>query len=233
MSLPWSNGKEFYDLHSKAMFTGQKFYQVGLVGTAEENVAHICRVADIRRGDYVIDLGCGSGFMVNHIASETFAVGISDSESCIVAAQMNYPACHFSVQDMASLDAANVDVFLALESIGYADLKKTLKAVSAALRPGGRFFIKDMVPFANLTPAHLENLAYIRWFWKYACTPQDETIRMARRYGLILKQFTAYDSANVANFVGTMPLLQVEQKIPHPELHCIRPAEFLFEKDAP
>ena len=234
MSLPWSTAKEFYDLHSKALFAGRKaMYHVGLIGTAEENAAYTMRVAEIKPGDQVVDLGCGSGFMVNYLYENgAFPVGCSDSEACVQAARGNYPDRLFVVQDMATLDASEeFDVFLAMESLGYADLGKTMASVSKSLKPGGRFFVKDMIPFPSLTPEGNANLEYIRHYWKYACTPQDETIAIARKHGLYLKRFLAYDEANIDDFIETLPLLMVPQEIPFPDERYIRPCEFLFERE--
>ncbi len=95
-----------------------------------------------RRGEQILDLGCGTGQLTEKIAqSGAFVQGIDSSLSMISTAKVNYPHINFSAADARSfqveepLDAVFSNAVL--HWIKQPDA--VINCVEKALKPGGRF----------------------------------------------------------------------------------------------
>jgi len=125
--LPWNNEQEFYELHAEELFSNFPFYHSAMMGeTKEEFVKYIVKQARIKPGSKVIDLGCGSGYLVGAIRNFCESRGISTSKACIQQARKNYPEAQFEIGNMESYSLSGSTHFLALESMGYSDYKKNM-----------------------------------------------------------------------------------------------------------
>jgi 2-polyprenyl-3-methyl-5-hydroxy-6-metoxy-1,4-benzoquinol methylase len=101
--LPWKNEIDFYDLHSKDIFSKFPFYHLSMIGnTREEFSNYIINKVGINEGSKVIDAGCGGGYFTNTINDICDVVGISTSGECIKQAKLNYPKMNNDMYDKAS-----------------------------------------------------------------------------------------------------------------------------------
>ena len=144
MKLPWNNEAEFYNLHSKQIFSEFPFYHLSMIGnTKEEFLNYIINSAKINSKSRVVDLGCGSGYVADSLNRLCECTGISTSQECVNQAKINYPNANIKIANMETFSNKNSTHFLALESMGYSDAGKTFKNVYKNLEKDGIFYIKD------------------------------------------------------------------------------------------
>jgi 2-polyprenyl-3-methyl-5-hydroxy-6-metoxy-1,4-benzoquinol methylase len=108
----------------------------------------------LRAGIDVMDVGCGRGHAINLMARAFPAscfTGLDFSAEALEQARVEATAldltnARFAVQDVATLDAsAQFDFVTAFDCIhDLAQPRRTLKAIAAALRPGGVFLMVDV-----------------------------------------------------------------------------------------
>jgi 2-polyprenyl-6-hydroxyphenyl methylase/3-demethylubiquinone-9 3-methyltransferase len=131
----------------------------------------------------VLDVGCGAGFLANHLAREGFEVtGIDASESSIQVARQ-YDATgmvNYEVGDAYHLpfDDASFEVVCAMDFLEHVDAPgRVVDEVARVLKPGGLFFfhtfnrnllswlvvIKGVEWFVKKVP---ENLHLLKYFVK-------------------------------------------------------------------
>ncbi|MCB9361264.1 MAG: methyltransferase domain-containing protein [Flavobacteriales bacterium] len=90
--LPWSTEEEFYDLHTNKFFSKDKFYHVYIIGSNDKEFAdYIISKLNLTPESKVVDLGCGSGYLVSEISKICECIGISTSKQSIKKAKENYP----------------------------------------------------------------------------------------------------------------------------------------------
>ena len=95
-----------------------------------------------RRGERILDLGCGTGHLTSEIAAAgAYAIGIDSAASMIEQARTNYPAIDFQVANAEAFSFP--DPFDAVFSNAALHWMKrpesVVECVARALRPGGRF----------------------------------------------------------------------------------------------
>jgi len=98
-----------------------------------------------RKGERILDLGCGSGQLTAKIAqSGACVMGIDRSEEMIEEARRGFPALRFDVADAANfaVDQPLDAVFSNAALHWVKDAGGVAKSVARALRPGGRFVIE-------------------------------------------------------------------------------------------
>lgn len=97
-----------------------------------------------KAGEFILDLGCGSGFLTNEIREQGAQVlGVDSSAEMIEKAKKSFPGTEFKVINATDLgfDASFNAVFsnAVLHWIKAEDQPKMMNAVFTALKPGGRF----------------------------------------------------------------------------------------------
>jgi trans-aconitate 2-methyltransferase len=95
-----------------------------------------------RRGERILDLGCGSGQLTAKIAeSGAEVIGLDRSPEMIAEARRNFPALTFTVADAANftIDAPADAVFSNAALHWVKDAEGAAKSIAHALRSGGRF----------------------------------------------------------------------------------------------
>jgi 2-polyprenyl-3-methyl-5-hydroxy-6-metoxy-1,4-benzoquinol methylase len=109
-------------------------------------------VERLQAGLDVLDVGCGRGHAVNlmaHAFPASRFTGLDFSAEAVQSAEaaaQGLTNARFAVEDVASLDApARFDFITAFDCIhDLAQPRRTLKAIAAALRPGGVFLMVDV-----------------------------------------------------------------------------------------
>ena len=230
--LPWKNEKEFYNLHSREIFSRFPFYHVSMIGkTKEEFLEYIIRKARINKDSNVVELGCGSGYVVASLNRICNCIGISTSEECITQCLLNYPDAKFEINNMEVYQYSYATHFLALESLGYADLNKTLKNVYANLKKGGIFYVKDLIQLSNETEKEKTNRKYWEHYWCYNSFSVLEIITIAYTVGFKLVEFNDITGEINSNmFRESLKFNKVPFLLPFPKTNFLAACDFLFIK---
>jgi cyclopropane fatty-acyl-phospholipid synthase-like methyltransferase len=232
--LPWNSAEEFYDLHANAFFASGNFYHSNMIGQTDEDFSkYIISKLDLKSTDSVVDLGCGSGYLVNEISKICKCVGISNSKSSIQLAKTNFPGSQFEIADMENYQAGGVTHFLSLESIGYSNVNNTLNNVYQNLSNNGVLYIKDISFVSNPNELEAENLNYWVEYWKYKTHTVAEMISSAYKIGFKLNAFRDLhlDSRlNLKSFMDTLKNNIVPEAYPHPDVPVHIGTEFVFQK---
>ncbi|MFB9328157.1 class I SAM-dependent methyltransferase [Paenibacillus aurantiacus] len=95
-----------------------------------------------RKGERILDLGCGNGKLTSAIAAAgAITLGIDFSEGQIEKAKLNYPQLRFQTADACRFKAEEpFDAVFSHAAIHWIqDADAVVRAIGGALRPGGRF----------------------------------------------------------------------------------------------
>ena len=238
--LPWNNEIEFYDLHSKDIFSKFPFYHLSMIGkTKEEFASYIIDKCDINHDSVVIDAGCGGGYLTHTINNICKVVGISTSEECIKQAKLNYPDTEFEVGNMETFCKRNMlqhprpcTHFLCLESLHYSDIKKTFQNAYNNLKPGGLFYMKEWYRNYKETDINKINRKHWSHYFKYNAYTIPHIIQLGYDVGFTL--ISAQDLSGHTNSVmyGESEQYHKEQLvIPYAGDTFIFPGELMFIKE--
>ena len=230
--LPWNNEVEFYDMHSKDIFSRFPFYHHAMVGENEkEFLKYIIAKARITPKSQVVDLGCGSGYLVGKLNGFCNAVGISTSKECIRQAQLNFPGANFEVANMENYSRKGVTHFIALESLSYSNIDETFKNASKNLKSGGIFYIKDYIRKLIETEEEKENREHVQFYWKYFPVTLPEIITIANSHGFSLTEFSDLSGrANHTMYLTAANYHKVKFEDRYPGIRFLVTGEFLFIK---
>ena len=93
-------------------------------------------------GEYILDLGCGTGYLTDKIAaSGAKVVGIDNASTMIEQARKNYPNLMFEVTDATNLHfKEQFDAIFSNAVLHWIkEPEKVIASIWRALKPGGRF----------------------------------------------------------------------------------------------
>lgn len=162
-------------------------------------------------GSKVLDLGCGTGFLLNWLSRQPLIIpiGVDASRSQVEVARKGLPSIQIDCQDGLSYLQQHPNTFAGifctdlLEHIQGKDVcLEWLKAVLVALKPGGFFYCR--VPnAANLTGCYSR---YIDLTHEIAFT-SSSLLQLLEASGL---QNCRIESVRAANFSGSLRLF-IEQ----------------------
>ncbi|MBL0042924.1 MAG: class I SAM-dependent methyltransferase [Flavobacteriales bacterium] len=131
---------------------GTRYYKL-LYGHRDEDDARawvntIVQKAGLKKGDEMLDMGCGRGRHALRFAEHGLRVtGIDISEGSVADARVEVPEVSFHVHDMREIFAKErFDAVVCLfTSLGYSndrnDDQRAVNAAAGALKPGGRFVL--------------------------------------------------------------------------------------------
>ncbi len=104
--------------------------------------AELVELLASQRGECILDLGCGTGYLTDKISnSEAEVVGIDSAPTMIEQARANYPNSKFEVADGRNLQFKEQfdGVFSNAVLHWITEPEKVVAGVWLALKPGGRF----------------------------------------------------------------------------------------------
>lgn len=226
--LPWKNSEEFYDMHAELVL------KKGTYNAADfgDMPTRILRLAQLKPGDVAVDLGCGSGLLVDTMRKENvFCFGVSNSAANVAHAKKNFPESRFLKMDMLSVAAHGVDLVTAVESAGYVPWDSLVKVVATMLSIGGKFYCKDFIAYGH-SPEAVQARDYAQRYWTYDFSRDpDEVIATAEAAGLRLAHL--YDSRRGVSpdFVQSCAALPVPPQYPS-TVQCVSAVEYLFVKES-
>jgi SAM-dependent methyltransferase len=143
--------------------------------------------AGIGPGVAVLDLCCGVAgpgrFVTSELGCDYLGVDASAGAVAIARERAGDLPCRFAIGQVPPLPAGSFDVVLLLETmLAFADKDVVMRAVAAALRPGGRFaFTLEEGP--PLTAAERAAMPHADTVWP---APLDEIATLLERAGLVL-----------------------------------------------
>lgn len=129
-------------------------------------IEHLARLADVRLGSEVLDIGCGFGgssmFLARQYSAAATGITISpvQVEMANRAAQSAGVRATFLLMDAEDLHFdKQFDLLWSVESIShYQDIPKFFASAAKFLKPGGTFALTDWFKKENLSPAKHEKL---------------------------------------------------------------------------
>jgi len=114
------------------------------------SLKHLLDIMDLKRGEHLLDLGCGAGVIAEFISDQTGAsvTGLDYADPAIAEANQRTAdkrsRLTFLQGDMNALDlpAESLDSVISLDTLYWvSDLDETLSKLVSSLRPGGRMGI--------------------------------------------------------------------------------------------
>lgn len=102
----------------------------------------VLELLDPQAGEYILDLGCGTGHLTRAIADAGARVlGIDSASSMIEQARQNYPGIEFQVADAREFSMPNTfdAVFSNAVLHWIPEAEPVVQHIAANLKPGGRF----------------------------------------------------------------------------------------------
>jgi trans-aconitate methyltransferase len=100
-----------------------------------------------QNAERILDLGCGTGDLAQHIAaSGAFVTGVDASPAMITAAREKYPALQFAVADVLTMNFSEpFDAIFSNAMLHWVkswDAARAISRMFAALKPGGRLVLE-------------------------------------------------------------------------------------------
>jgi SAM-dependent methyltransferase len=155
--------------------------------------------AGIGPGVEVLDVCCGVAgpgrFITRELGCDYLGVDASAGAVAIARERADGLACRFTVGQVPPLPVGAFDVVLLLETmLAFADKDALVRAVAAALRPGGRFAF-TLEEGAPLTAAERAAMPDADTVW---LTPLDELTGALERAGLVVGRVEDHSGAHRA-----------------------------------
>ncbi|HLF19372.1 MAG TPA: arsenite methyltransferase [Bacteroidota bacterium] len=153
-------------------------------------------VANITRGETVLDLGCGAGndvFVARSLVGETGRViGVDMTEAMIQRAEANrkklgFENVEFRLGEIEKLpvESQTVDVIVSNCVLNLVpDKSKAFTEIFRVLKPGGRFAISDIVTTGEL-PRNVRTAAELYAGCIAGAMPKDQYLNIIRESGFI------------------------------------------------
>lgn len=169
-----------------------------LADTDQGHVSKLYEIIAPNSGDLIGDFGCGIG-EVSRLMSElddslNFFLVTNSKRQIDLLPNGSQFIHYFGDFSEKSAPDESLDVAMFNQSIGYADLDKTLMSVFKALKPGGKLAILDFVSNGSLNPENLN--------WGYASNNEAAFMKCLGNAGFVDVSITHPKFVKNEKFVG-------------------------------
>tara|TARA_R110000823_G_C15889207_1_gene495862 strand:- start:84 stop:800 length:717 start_codon:yes stop_codon:yes gene_type:complete len=231
------NNVNFFDNQSESIYNNPitKFYHMSFMGkTDEQFVGYIKSQAGINKDSNVLDMGCGSGYLVNQLSELCVAEGISNSPINIKVCKNLYPDNKFTLAEMETYKSDLKSHILTLESFIYSDVEKSFKNCYNNLSPGGTLFMKEWFSVEDETKESEENCRALEETFFYFPKKLSTIIELAEanKFRLISEK-NLLNKINSNPYIATLPYHNESVKdfiFPHPDIETVIPFQLKFIK---
>lgn len=124
-------------------------YDAGFMGKASSRFyIDLIQEMDVKDDDNILDVGCGTGFILDYISKKNKirGFGVDVSEPMIAAAKAKNTGCSFLVGDSGKLPFENASMNVMIACMAYhhfSDQKKFREEALRVLKPNGCLYICD------------------------------------------------------------------------------------------
>lgn len=231
------NNVDFFDNQAESIFNNPttKFYHMAFVGkTDEQFVKYIIAQAGINKNSHVLDMGCGSGYLVNQLSELCEAEGITNSPVNLKVCEDLYPDNKFTLGDMENFESESKTHCIALESFNYSNMEKSFKNCYDNLAQGGILFMKEWCLVEGETKESKENCKSLEETFFYYPQKVSTLLNLAQRTGFrLIEEKNLIHKMNSAPYVSTLPYHNDAVKnfrFPYPEVETVIPIQLKFRK---
>src|SRR5437763_12011664 len=182
------------DMECSDGYSSEELTAIGIDPSSSLGCGNPTLLADLKRGEHVLDLGSGAGLDVllsaRRVGPTGHAYGVDMTDEMLAVARANQSRAGVSnatflkgTIEALPLPAASVDVIISNCVINLAaDKRAVLREANRVLKPGGRLAVADMVALAEL-PAEVKR-SLDQWAGCIAGTiPADEYVSALRAAG--------------------------------------------------
>ncbi|MCR2821270.1 class I SAM-dependent methyltransferase [Lederbergia panacisoli] len=139
----------------------------------------LVELLDPRKGEKILDLGCGTGDLAKHLYDRGMdVIGVDKSENMVSLAKSKYPNLHFDVRDATDLNYTNeFDAVFSNATLHWVKPPdQALHSIYKAIKSGGRFvaefggkgnvqFITDEMISLLKDEGYEKNIEQFPWFF--------------------------------------------------------------------
>ncbi|MCB2017492.1 MAG: class I SAM-dependent methyltransferase [Hydrogenophaga sp.] len=162
-----------------------------MVDAQHAKVRRALRMAGVRKGDRVLEIGCGWGALAEKAIGEFGAqlTGVTLSTEQLAFAQERNPGADLRLQDYRDIDDGPYDAICSIEmveAVGREYWDTYFGAVANLLKPGGRACIQSITIRDDLFDRYIDGTDFIQqYIFPGGCLPSPSQFRAAaERAGL-------------------------------------------------
>lgn len=169
---------------------------------------------DIATGDFILDVGCGEGFIANHLLRGSFVVGLDDSKGSLLIAKQKLKQSNldFILADVAALPLKmnsfdKVTLLEVLEHLTEDKQRILCNEINKVLKDSGTLLIS--VPYKErISYTYCTHCGKQTPFWGHLCSFDEEKIS-----NLLSNQYCLIVASHLPN-VPLVSLSDIFQRLP-------------------
>jgi len=134
----------------------------------------------------ILDMGCGSGYLVNELTKLCGAEGISNSIENINTCKKLFTKSKYTVGNMESYQCEAKSHCIAMESFNYSNPELTFKNAHTILKSGGILFLKELCGVEEDNPNTLIKKGTLQNIFHYTPYKLSFLLELAKNAGFEL-----------------------------------------------
>lgn len=231
------NNIDFFNTQADSIFNNSvtKFYHMAFVGKSDTDfLQYIINEAEIKSRSRVLDIGCGSGYLVHELAKICEAEGVTNSKENLKVCKKLYPENKYILGDMETIESSGKTHCIFLESFSYGDIEKSFKNCYKNLSPGGILFMKEWCRVEEETKETKENINALEETFFYSPHLLSTLLNEAQQNGFhLMDEKNLIHEINSQPYVATLPYHNDSVKnfrFPYPDAATVIPVQLKFRK---